>query len=68
MTKIEQILEFIKFYKQDKGVSPTFREICAACNIKSTSSVTYYLDRLEKRGDIKRYNHVARGIVLCPGS
>ncbi|MDU1177917.1 MAG: repressor LexA, partial [Peptoniphilus harei] len=38
-----EILFFIKRFIESKSYPPTVREICAGCNIKSTSTVYYAL-------------------------
>lgn len=43
-----RIYQFILEYKREHdGNSPTFREIRQACQISSTSMVSYYLRQLE---------------------
>lgn len=64
----ERILDYLHHHKAEQGIAPTIREIGAACGISSTSVVSYWLDRLERDGFIKRYRDVSRGIVLLyPG-
>lgn len=53
-TKQLQIYEFIKSYINEKGYPPSVREICAAVGLSSTSTVHGHLERLEKKGLIKR--------------
>ncbi len=49
-----QILEFIKKEINDKGYPPSVREIGAAVGLRSTSTVHGHLERLEKKGLIRR--------------
>ena len=39
----------IQFYKE-RGFSPTVRELCEITGLKSTSSVSAYLNALEQKG------------------
>ncbi|MGL4606444.1 MAG: transcriptional repressor LexA [Eubacteriaceae bacterium] len=48
------VLKYIKLQMQNKGYPPSVREICAAVNLKSTSTVHAYLKRLEELGYIRR--------------
>lgn len=48
------ILEFIKDQLTQKGYPPSVREICAAVDLKSTSTVHSHLNKLEKLGYIRR--------------
>ena len=52
--KQQEILEYIKNQILDHGYPPAVREICAAVNLKSTSSVHSHLATLEKNGYIRR--------------
>ncbi|NLM44688.1 MAG: transcriptional repressor LexA [Clostridiales bacterium] len=49
-----EILEFIKKELATKGYPPSVREICEAVNLKSTSTVHGHLEKLEKKGYIRR--------------
>lgn len=63
-TKRDDILTFVRNYYRRVGNFPTVREIVFECGISSTSMTTYYLDVMERRGDIVRINtgenHVRR--------
>lgn len=52
--KQKNILDFIKKELMNKGYPPSVREICDAVGLKSTSTVHGHLERLEKRGLIRR--------------
>lgn len=58
MKKSEQrqndILDYMKRTIADKGYSPTVREICAALDIKSTSTVHSDIKVLEDKGLVKK--------------
>jgi len=58
------ILEFIKEQILEKGYPPSVREICAAVDLKSTSSVHSHLDTLEKNGYIRRDPTKPRAIEI----
>jgi repressor LexA len=49
-----EIYEFLKLFTENKGYPPSVREICDAVNLRSTSTVHGHLQRLEKKGYIKR--------------
>ena len=49
-----EIYEFLKEYTEEKGYPPTIREIGEAVSLKSTSTVQGHLQRLERKGLIKR--------------
>ncbi len=49
-----QILEYMKDSVKERGYPPSVREICDAVGLKSTSTVHGHLERLEKKGYIRR--------------
>ena len=63
--KQREILEVIKNEILNKGYPPTVRELCDACNLKSTSSVHSHLETLEKNGYIRRDPSKPRAIEIC---
>lgn len=63
--KQQKMLAFLKERIRD-GVPPTVREICAAAEIKSTSTVHAYLRKLEEAGYINRDTGLTRSIRI-PG-
>lgn len=63
-TNKKKIYRFIKQYINDKGYSPSIREICVGVGFKSTSSVHGYLQEFEKKGFIKRGPTKARTIKI----
>ncbi|MBQ7798260.1 MAG: repressor LexA [Clostridia bacterium] len=64
MRKIDKAYEFIKNYITEKEYPPTIREIGDAINVKSTSTVAYYLNRLEQQNKIIKGNYKNRSIQL----
>ncbi len=62
--KQREILEVIKTEILNKGYPPTVRELCDACNLKSTSSVHSHLETLEKNGYIRRDPSKPRAIEI----
>ncbi|AYD40292.1 transcriptional repressor LexA [Clostridium fermenticellae] len=63
-----EIYEFIKNHIQEKGYPPSVREIGAAVGLSSTSTVHGHLERLEKRGLIKRDATKPRTIEVIENS
>ncbi len=63
--KQAQVFHYIKEVIFSRGVAPSVREIGQAVGLKSTSSVQYNLDALEKAGYIKREPNLKRTIRLC---
>lgn len=66
--KQSEIYNFIKDQVQSKGYPPSVREICLAVGLKSTSTVHGHLERLEKKGYIRRDPTKPRAIELLKDS
>lgn len=60
----QQILQFIRDFVEEKGYSPTVRDIAKGCGISSPSAVQYHLGILKKEGHIRREPEIFRGIGL----
>jgi len=60
----ENILQFIHDFIDERGYSPTVRDILKGCDISSTAVVQYHLDVLEKEGRIHRDPEIFRSIRL----
>nr|WP_072723107.1 transcriptional repressor LexA [Tepidibacter thalassicus] len=59
-----EILNFIKLQINKKGYPPSVREICSAVNLKSTSTVHSHLNKLEKKGYIRKDPTKPRAIEI----
>ncbi|MBQ0110005.1 MAG: transcriptional repressor LexA [Clostridiales bacterium] len=62
--KESEVLEYIEKCLENNGYAPTVRDICAAVNIKSTSSVHEYIRRLEAKGYIKKSSGKSRTLTV----
>lgn len=65
--KQETILDFLKYEIKSKGYPPSVREICAAVDLSSTSTVHSHLKTLEKKGVIRRDPAKPRAIEILQG-
>ena len=59
-----QVLTFISQFIQKNNTSPTLQEIADAMELSSLATVHEHLSALEKKGLIKRYEGVVRGIEV----
>ncbi|MDD3244352.1 MAG: transcriptional repressor LexA [Eubacteriales bacterium] len=62
--KQKKIYYFIKDYLEENGYPPSVRDICEAVGLSSTSTVHGHLNRLEKKGLIRRDHSKTRAIGL----
>lgn len=62
--KSEMIFDFMQKFIAENGYSPTVREICRACDIKSTATVFTYINELADRGVINKADNRNRAVSL----
>jgi repressor LexA len=60
----ENILDFIKAFRQTKGYSPSVREVARHCGVKSPSVVQYHLNHLEQDGLITKDKDRSRSVGI----
>lgn len=60
----ETILKFIQDFIDERGYSPTVRDIVKGCSLSSTAVVQHHLNVLEREGRIRRDPEVVRSIQL----
>jgi repressor LexA len=51
---LNKLYSFIKTFILNNGYPPTVREMAQHLGVKSTSTIAYYLDKLEKEGKLKK--------------
>lgn len=62
--KGDEVAAFIQAYTEEHGWAPSYREIGEGCQIKSTSNVGYWIEKLEQDGRLVRESHKARTIRI----
>ncbi|MBQ2864648.1 MAG: transcriptional repressor LexA [Clostridia bacterium] len=62
--KEEELLNFIKEHQEEYGYPPTVREMCRAIKVSSTSTISYYLNKLEGSGQIKKSPNKNRALEI----
>lgn len=63
--KEQRIFDFIKSYINENGFPPAIREIGRALDIKSTSTVHLYLNKLSEKGYIVKQNLKTRALKIA---
>jgi repressor LexA len=58
----KEILDFIRSYREEEGISPTQREIREKFGLSSFGTVQKHLKRLEEKGALSRQWNRSRGI------
>lgn len=62
--RLSEIRDYIASTVDDRGYPPTIREICTEFDIKSTSSASYYLRKLEEAGEVRINRQTSRGLEV----
>ncbi len=62
--KQKKVYQYIKSYSEEHGYPPSVREICAAVGLKSTSTVHGHINRLKKKGLLRRDPAKPRAIEI----
>ena len=62
--KSEEIFECIQKFVSENGYSPSVREVCEGCSIKSTATAFTYMNELAERGLIKKYGNKNRAVSI----
>lgn len=62
--KSEIVYNFIRNYVSENGYAPTVREICKACELKSTATAFNYLNDLSAKGIIRKTDKRNRAVSI----
>lgn len=60
----DQMARFIRRYIRDHGFPPSYREIGDAVGLRSTQTVSRFLQLMERQGRIKRVPGSPRSVTL----
>ena len=60
----EMVLNAIRTFTAERGYSPSVRDLCEMCGLRSKSSVHAHLKSLEKKGYLKKHENQPRALVL----
>ena len=62
--KSEIVFNFIQKFISENGYAPTVREICRACDLKSTATAFTYINELKERGVLNKAGNKNRAVSL----
>lgn len=66
--KENMLLDYIRVFQDEKGFPPSVREMCEAIDVSSTSTIAYYLAKLENAGHIRKIQNKNRAIEVLTKS
>ena len=58
------LLNFLQDFEEEKGYSPTYREIMAGLGLSSVSAVAEHIDNLVDKGVLKKVPGAARSLEI----
>ena len=64
LNKIEEVYSFFQKFFSENGYAPSVREVCKACEIKSTATAVIYINELAKRGLIDKTDGKNRAVSI----
>ncbi len=62
--KEQELLDYIRAFQNKNGFPPSVREMCEAIKVSSTSTIAYYLTKLENNGLIRKTQNKNRAIEI----
>ena len=62
--RTENMMIYLKEYKEKNQISPTVREICGACDIPSTASASSIIEELKRNGYITASKSIPRSFII----
>ena len=58
------VLDFIQDFTEERGISPTYREIQAGLDLASVSAVAEHIENLVAKGALKKAQGTARSLQV----
>ena len=62
--KLTRVMDYIRKFSEENGYTPSVREICKECGIKSTATAHNYLDRLPAKGYLNKTDNKKRSVTI----
>ena len=66
--KLIMVMDYIRKFSEENGYTPSVREICKECNIKSTATAHSYIAKLQDRGFLNKANNKKRSVTIGKSS
>ena len=62
--KLTKVMDYIRKFSEENGYTPSVREICQQCGIKSTATVHSYIAKLQDRGFLSKTENKKRSVSI----
>lgn len=66
--KLTRVMDYIRKFTEENGYTPSVREICKECGIKSTATVHSYIEKLQSKGYLNKTDNKKRAVTIGKGS
>ena len=66
--KLIMVMDYIRKFSEENGYTPSVREICKECNIKSTATAHSYIAKLQDRGFLNKATNKKRSVSIGKSS
>lgn len=66
--KLIMVMDYIRKFSEENGYTPSVREICKECGIKSTATVHSYIEKLQDRGYLNKATNKKRSVTIGKSS
>lgn len=66
--KLIMVMDYIRKFSEENGYTPSVREICKECGIKSTATAHSYIEKLQDRGYLNKTNNKKRSVTIGKSS
>ena len=62
--KLIMVMDYIRKFSEENGYTPSVREICKECGIKSTATAHSYIEKLKDRGYLNKATNKKRSVTI----
>ena len=66
--KLIMVMDYIRKFSEENGFTPSVREICKECGIKSTATAHSYIEKLQDRGYLNKATNKKRSVTIGKSS
>ena len=65
--KLTRVMDYIRKFSEKNGYTPSVREICKECGIKSTATAHSYIEKLQNKGYLNKKENKKRAVAIGKG-
>ena len=65
--KLVRVMDYFRKFSEENGYTPSIREICKECGIKSTATAHSYIEKLQNKGYLNKQENKKRAVAIGKG-